>query len=74
MIIVETILLSLLMCTSVYASYIDFRTGLISNKLLGISALIALAADAVYYGFFNSGQIWMFLQNFAAVVILSVLL
>ena len=74
MLIVETILLSVLLCTSVYASFNDFKTGLIPNKLLSISSLIALAADVVYYGVFDRGQIWLFMQNFVAVSVLSVLL
>ena len=74
MIIAETYLITVMLLTALTASYTDFRTGLIPNKLLGISSIMALIGDIIYYGLFNREQILLFVQNFAAVTVLSLLL
>lgn len=74
MIIFETILMTLLLCTAGFATYIDFKTGLIPNKLLFISGVAALAADIVYYGIFAADCLECFLMNLVVTIVLSLLL
>lgn len=74
MIIIETILLTALLCTAGYATYIDFKTGLIPNKLLIIASLIIIPADVLYYGFFAGDLFITFILNLAVTVILALLL
>lgn len=74
MLILETFLMTLLLCTAGYATYTDFKTGLIPNRLLLISGAAALAADTMYYGIFASFCLECFLVNLAVTVLLSLLL
>lgn len=74
MIIAETVLITVLLCTMGCAAYVDFRTGLIPNRLLLISAVVTLAADIVYYGIFVRELLPVFLVNFFTTFVLALLL
>lgn len=74
MIITESLLLTVLLCTCAYVTYTDFKTGLIPNKALIISAAIVIVLDILYYSFFRSDLIVGFLLNFFVNMLISVLL
>lgn len=74
MIVVESLLLTILILTCVYATYTDFKTGLIYNKSLLISGAAVIALDCIYYILFQRELILGFLLNVSIVILLSIIL
>lgn len=74
MTVVESLLLTILILTCVYATYTDFKTGLIYNKSLLISGAAVILLDIIYYGFFQRELIGGFLLNVAVIALFSILL
>lgn len=74
MIIVESLLITILVCTCIYASITDIKSSIIPNKLLLISGAICLVLNTVYYSFFAKQYFVTFIVNFAILVLLSILL
>ena len=74
MTVVESLLLTILILTCVYATYTDFKTGLIYNKSLLISGAAVIILDIIYYVFFQKELIGGFLLNVAVIALFSILL
>lgn len=74
MILIESLLLTTLLCVCGYATYTDFKTGLIPNKALLISVSAVLVLDILYYSLFQRELVGGFLLNFAVNTFLSILL
>lgn len=74
MIIVEALLIAVLICTCIYASITDIKSGIIPNKLLLISGAVCLVLNVVYYAFFAQQYFITFIVNFAILVTLSILM
>lgn len=74
MIFIESILLTLMICTCAYLTYCDFKTGLIPNKVLAVSGAAAFMLDFIYYTVFMREFAVGFLINFGVTSLISFLL
>ena len=71
MIIVESLLLTCLVFTLVYAGYTDCRQSIIPNKLLLCSSGIAALLDFVYYFFFVQDCFLNFITNLILLIVIA---
>lgn len=70
----ESLMLTVLLLTCGYATYTDFKTGLIPNKIILVSGSTALLLDVLYYLIFQRELILGFLLNFGVISFFSILL
>lgn len=71
MIILEAMLFSILAISLVGATYTDCKSNIIHNKLVLVSSGFALVIDTVYYLFFASDYVQVFIINLVVVVLIS---
>lgn len=74
MIIIESFMLTCLICTSMIAMYTDFKGGVIRNKLLVIAGVIIVILDIIYYSLICRDMSLQFVINLIATIILSIVL
>ncbi len=73
MIVLEVLLILLAFCVCVRTALSDWKTGIISNKVLLRFAVLCIVLDIVYYGFVCNDLLPAFLLNFSVISIISIL-
>lgn len=74
MIIVEIIFIVSLISLGIITSISDVKEGRIYNKVLLLYALVGIALDTVYYGYFARDLFWLYMLNIGILLVISLVL
>ena len=70
--LVESLLLTVMICSEIYVTITDIKRGIIENKILLIAGSIGLVANIVYYTIYAHTFIAAFLLNVITMSVISV--
>jgi len=73
MVVLELILITLIIVTSIYTTITDIRSSVIQNKVLIISSCIATICNVLYYGCFCRDTFQLYITNLVIISIISIL-
>lgn len=69
---IESLLLTVLICTCIHVTITDIRYGVIRNRVIAIAGIVSLALNVIYYLMFATEYTVPFLVNEGVIIIIAI--